>query len=435
MLTGESNYQSEVKIWTSNIKLYHLSESCLDYINDLLSQRNGQTYVCFEDIIADYPMMEQRINLNNYLKIEWKKNDGLPTQLQSDLKNCLQRLPNDCDMLSKDVTTADLLVNNFRGRKYIARRVDCIECVTFLPKEFMSMTIVDPPQGLTDETWDSLEYHWRADTFEKFLSSIKFHNNFIEQKRPFVIAFFTRFDLYGELVDSCNNVFKEEVEILPIIWQNTIKPLSKNKQVLRNVTRLIAMVYVGGRSQNISNETPECPDNILRAPGERSFVANGDTYHVASLPVELIVKLIRVHSNINDWIFCACSGTGSTIIAALHEERNCISMEKDPFNFQGLQIRFTTEVEFILQEPLRKACKRSLDDAESSQTAKKSKTDCSVTIDEEDEELISKQACNHSNCGEQNDLSKCDECQKLFCRSNHVIISGENRLCFQCMNR
>lgn len=58
-------------------------------------------------------------------------------------------------------------------------------------------------------------------------------------------------------------------------------------------------------------------------------------YYIASHPVELIENLVRAHSNPNDWIFFASSGTESTMIAALHEERNCISMENDHFNFSG----------------------------------------------------------------------------------------------------
>lgn len=140
----------------------------------------------------------------------------------------------------------------------------------------------------------------RADTFEKFLSSIKFHNNFIEQKRPFVVAVFTSFEIYGELKNSCKNVFKDEFEILPIIWQNTGKPLGKNKHLFRNVTRLLVMIYIGDRSQNVTNETPECTTNVICAVGDRNFAANNKVYEVASLPATLIENLIRAHSNPND---------------------------------------------------------------------------------------------------------------------------------------
>jgi hypothetical protein len=299
----------------------------------------------------------------------------------------------------------------------------------------MSLVIVDPSQGLTNEKWDNLEHIWRADTFEKFLSYIKFHNNFIEQKRPFVFAIFASFEIYGELKNSCKNVFKDEFEILPIIWQNTGKQLGKNKHLFRNVTRLLAMIYIGGRSQNVTNETPECTTNVICAVGERNFAANNNVYEIASLPVALIENLIRAHSNPSDWIFCACSGTGSTMIAALHEERNCISMEKDTFNFQGLQIRFITEIKSISQESTRKAIKRSIDVAENSQAQKKSKPNCITEMSEDkvDDDSIG-QPCCYNDCDEQNDLSRCDKCQKLFCKVDNLVISGDNQVCFQCMN-
>lgn len=99
------------------------------------------------------------------------------------------------------------------------------------------------------------------------------------------------------------------------------------------------------------------------------------------------------------------------MIAALHEERNCISMEKDPFNFQGLQIRFTTEIESIHQEPTRKASKRSLNVAKNSQAQKKSKPNCIAEMSEDkgDDDSI-EQPCCYNDCDEQNNLSRCDKC-------------------------
>jgi len=44
------------------------------------------------------------------------------------------------------------------------------------------------------------------------------------------------------------------------------------------------------------------------------------------------------------------------------------------------------------------------------------------------------QPCCYNDCDEQNDLGRCDKCQKLFYRADHLVISGDNQVCFQCMN-
>lgn len=82
----------------------------------------------------------------------------------------------------------------------------------------MSLVILDPPQEITSADRHTQEHIWRSATFEKFLFSIKFHNNFIQQQRPFVIACFIRFELYGELVECCQKVFGEGTDIQPLIW-------------------------------------------------------------------------------------------------------------------------------------------------------------------------------------------------------------------------
>lgn len=92
MLSGEISYTEEITTWKNNIKLANLTDSCIEYVNSIISNTANQMYTFFEGIIVDYPMFKQRTNLSNYLKLEWKKKDGSPVQLQSELKNCLQMI-------------------------------------------------------------------------------------------------------------------------------------------------------------------------------------------------------------------------------------------------------------------------------------------------------------------------------------------------------
>lgn len=55
-----------------------------------------------------------------------------------------------------------------------------------------------------------------------------------------------------------------------------------------------------------------------------------DRNHPNEKPVSLVRKFIRAHTDPGDLILDPFGGSGTTAVAALHEGRRCLIVEKDP---------------------------------------------------------------------------------------------------------
>ena len=68
------------------------------------------------------------------------------------------------------------------------------------------------------------------------------------------------------------------------------------------------------------------PTSIITIPKEHKV---GQFFHPTQKPVELIRYLIRTYTNEGDLVLDNCSGSGTTAIAAIRENRHFIGMELD----------------------------------------------------------------------------------------------------------
>lgn len=60
----------------------------------------------------------------------------------------------------------------------------------------------------------------------------------------------------------------------------------------------------------------------------------------------------------------------------------------------------------------------------------KSRSYCNRETNEDNDEDCIAQACCHYDCDNLNGLGKCDKCQKLFCKANHIVITGDEKNLF-----
>jgi DNA modification methylase len=86
------------------------------------------------------------------------------------------------------------------------------------------------------------------------------------------------------------------------------------------------------------------PTSIIREPKQH---IKGKSYHPTEKPVKLLQNLIRTYTNEGDTVLDNTMGSGSTIVAAIKENRRYIGIEKDEHFFEIAKQRIENE----LQQP------------------------------------------------------------------------------------
>jgi DNA modification methylase len=82
------------------------------------------------------------------------------------------------------------------------------------------------------------------------------------------------------------------------------------------------------------------PTSIIRVPKQH---IRGKSYHPTEKPVELLRYLIRTYTNENDVVLDNTMGSGSTMVAAIKENRQYIGIEKDEHYFEIANERIAAE--------------------------------------------------------------------------------------------
>lgn len=83
--------------------------------------------------------------------------------------------------------------------------------------------------------------------------------------------------------------------------------------------------------------------NYPRSVLEFDSVAHGKVIHPTEKPVDLLEYLIRTYSFEGDTVLDNCMGSGSCGVAAIHESRSFIGIEKDDKFFELAKKRIENE--------------------------------------------------------------------------------------------
>jgi DNA modification methylase len=127
--------------------------------------------------------------------------------------------------------------------------------------------------------------------------------------------------------NSCDMVVKDV-----IVWQKrNPMPRNINRRYVQDME--FAIWAVKKKSKWVFNKLPDVPYN--RSLYTTSTVAGGEKLgHPTQKSLELMKKLILVHTNPGDIILDPFMGSGSTGAAALELDRNFIGVEMEPEYFQ-----------------------------------------------------------------------------------------------------
>jgi site-specific DNA-methyltransferase (adenine-specific) len=170
---------------------------------------------------------------------------------------------------------------------------DCLDLMREMPDGCVNAVITDPPYGCDKAEWDDrFPTEWYADA---------------KRVAPVVVI------ITGSvgLKDSLRLVGDDVVDVVAARNMNgmTRGPLGFGNW--------LAAVYVGKRPK--------------QGPNTFDFTVRGDMPdHPSPKPLEYMRKLIRRLTEPGDLILDPFGGSGTTALAAIHEDRRCLIFEKMP---------------------------------------------------------------------------------------------------------
>lgn len=235
---------------------------------------------------------------------------------------------------------------------------DCLSIMPHIADKSVDAIICDLPFGTTKNKWDSII---------PFESLWEQYNRIIKDDGAIVL--FSQQPFTSMLVMSNPKMFKYEWiwekengtgflnanhaplkihENILVFGKGATSPTKKsvsmtyNPQKTKGRPYTAVQGYTGNNySHTVGNVTVSYgmryPTDILR------FQRDKNKYHSTQKPVELCQYLIRTYTNSGGVILDNCMGSGSTIVAAIKENRQYIGIEKDKKYFEIAKQRIAAE--------------------------------------------------------------------------------------------
>lgn len=227
---------------------------------------------------------------------------------------------------------------------------DCIDVMDTIPDNSIDMVLADLPFNTTPCYWDRLIPHrelWKCYHRickpnsaivlfgqEPFSSHLRLSN-----EKEY------RYDWYWEK-ERLTNVFQvkrrcgKTIENIMVFYkEQPIYNPQKHKHTGRLVTNKIGdnARFSETQAGKIKTKPLEYHDDGTRHPTQLLRFSRDnprERLHPTQKPIALLEYLIKTYTNEDMTVLDNCMGSGSTIIAALNTDRNCIGIEKDKKYFE-----------------------------------------------------------------------------------------------------
>lgn len=239
---------------------------------------------------------------------------------------------------------AEIIFMNIKGEKMNRLyKGDCLEIMEQLPKNFIDCVICDLPYGLTKETWDTIipfDLLWK--NYERIVKDngaivLFAQEPFASQLRISNIKNY-KYDIYWEK-ERLTNIAQvkkrvgKTVENIIIFYK---KQCTYNPQMIKyegpKRTNKVKNGKIGKLADNQEKKVKEYNDTGYRYPTQvwkfqRDCLKSN--LHPTQKPLALCENLIKTFSNEGDVILDNCSGSGTTLLAAIKNNRKFIGIEKN----------------------------------------------------------------------------------------------------------
>lgn len=242
-------------------------------------------------------------------------------------------------------------------------RGDCLELMPHIADKSVDMVLCDLPYGVLNKNNPSAKW----DCIIPFQQLWKQYNRVIKNNGAIVL--FAQGMFTAKLMMSNPKMWRYN-----LVWDKVLKTgfLNANRMPLRQHED-IAVFYKKKPTYNPQmvkcephqrnhgkgkNEQPtnRCYGNFVSTPtiiSDEKFPTsiisipkehiNGKSYHPTEKPVSLLQYLIRTYTNDGDVVLDNTMGSGSTIVAAIRENRQYIGIEKDEKYFDIAKRRIAAE--------------------------------------------------------------------------------------------
>ena len=228
---------------------------------------------------------------------------------------------------------------------------DCIEVMKNIPSKSVDMILCDLPYGTTKCKWDTVipfEPLWEQYNriikdngaivlfgSEPFSSALRMSNikNF---KYDWIWDKVNRYTGYG----SCKYAPLKRYEIVSVFYKSkpTYNPQMMQGKPYKKTGDYSSKIYGTDKvKKHGENNGERYPFNILQYKGVDK--KNG-FLHPTQKPIALLEYLIKTYTNEGDVVLDNCMGSGSTGVACVNTNRDCIGIEldKDYFNIAKQRI-------------------------------------------------------------------------------------------------
>lgn len=224
---------------------------------------------------------------------------------------------------------------------------DCLELMKDIPDGSIDMILCDLPYGSTNLKWDIVI------PFDKLWNQYK---RIIKENGAIVLT--SQQPFATDLINSNRKLFRYE-----IIWEKTMKLgfLNANKMPLKGHENILIFYkklptynpqktqktgrarkrnqkenryagYSNFRSSSTVDDGSRHPYSVVKFSNFNGggFVKNKKKgIHPTQKPVDLFEWLIKSYTNEGDLVLDNCSGSGTTAIACIRNNRNYICIEKE----------------------------------------------------------------------------------------------------------
>lgn len=222
------------------------------------------------------------------------------------------------------------------------RQGDCLELMKEIPEKSVDMILCDLPYGVTQNKWDSvisLDNLW-----EEYRRIIKDNGAIVLTGQD---KFSAKLMLSNEKMHKYNLVWNKELksgflnanrmplrvhEDILVFYKKLPCYNSQKTEGKRNHSKGLMKTDVNnnygkyGKIDNLEKlGSMKHPLSILSFQKPHP----SKSIHPTEKPVKLFEWLIKTYTNEGDLVLDNCVGSGTTNIACLNTNRNCIGMEKD----------------------------------------------------------------------------------------------------------
>lgn len=220
---------------------------------------------------------------------------------------------------------------------------DCLQLLKNLPDASVNMVLCDLPYGTTANKWDTViplallwREYWRVtkpNAAVVLTASQPFTSTLVaSQRENFRHEWVWIKNRGSNFANTVREPMKEHESVL--VFSRGKWTYNKQMQARTGSGGDRVKYGVAFKSQSSNYRDFEGRDHQqlpeMRVPSSWQKFNTEVGLHPTQKPVDLFRYLIRTYSNPGDVILDNCIGSGTTAVAALREQRDCIGMEADP---------------------------------------------------------------------------------------------------------